>query len=245
MSERLEIRREGRLAHLVLNRPEKRNALDTALCIALADGVEEAAADPAAGAILLTANGKAFCAGMDLDEILEAGGGAADEAHERLFTIGARIDKPLVAAVRGPALAGGMGLAANCHVVVAAEDAIFGLTEIRIGLWPFLVFRAVAAAVGERLAVEMALTGRTFSGREAERYGLAHYVTRADEVEARAREIAEGIAAASPAAIRAGLASVRKSRGKSAAEAGEIARHFREEVMRGEEFREGLRRWRR
>lgn len=251
MSEHLEIRRDGRLVEIALNRPEKRNALNVPLCIALADALEQAAADPQTGAILLTANGKAFCAGMDLDEMLEFAratprpeGDPAAEAHERLFTVGSRINKPLVAAVRGPALAGGMGLAANCHVVVAAEDALFGLTEIRLGLWPFLVFRAVAAAVGERRAVEMALTGRTFSGREAAQYGLAHYAQPAEEVEAKAREIAQGIAAASPEAIRAGMASVRRSRGKSAAEAGEIARRYREEVIQSEAFREELRRWR-
>ena len=86
--------------------------------------------------------------------------------HEQLFTIGVRLEKPMVAAVHGAALGGGTGLVANCHVVVALRDAAFGLTEIRLGLWPFLVFRAVAAALGERRAMELALTGRVFRARK-------------------------------------------------------------------------------
>ena len=86
----------------------------------------------------------------------------------RGFSPSARgFSKPIVAAVAGPALGGGTGLVANCHVVIAGPNATFGLTEIRLGLWPFLVFRAVAAAAGERRALELALTGRIFDAREA------------------------------------------------------------------------------
>lgn len=240
MSDRVETRRDGRLLHITLNRPEKRNALDLALCGELLEAIEAGAADPDIGAILLTGNGKAFCAGMDLDEILNADTGDIDDVHERLFSLAFRIEKPLIAAVHGAALAGGTGLAANCHVVVAEEDARFGLTEIRIGLWPFLIFRAVAAAVGERRAVELALTGRIFGAEEALRYGLAHHVA----PQAEAWKIAADIAEASPTAVRAGLESVRESRGKTWGEAGEIARRLREEVFRSPGFREGIKSWR-
>src|SRR5205085_7178108 len=110
---------------------------------------ESAERDPQIGAIIFTANGKSFCAGMDIEEITHADTGAIGQVHEQLFTIGARLSKPLIAAVHGAALGGGTGLVANCHIVIAGEDATFGLTEIRLGLWPFLVFRAVAGAVGE------------------------------------------------------------------------------------------------
>src|SRR5438477_7547087 len=155
--------REGRLLRLTLNRPEKRNALDAALCRALVSALDEAAADPAISAILLTGNGKAFCAGMDLAEIEQTTGTAEiDAVHEQLFTAGARLPKPLIAGVHGAALAGGTGLVANCHIVVASPGATFGLTEIRLGLWPFLVYRAVAAALGDRRTLELSLTGRIF-----------------------------------------------------------------------------------
>ena len=240
----IEVRRNGRLARVVLNRPEKRNALSLELCRGLVNALEEAAADPGVGAILLSGNGKAFCAGMDLGEILEADTGAIDTVHEQLFTAGLRLAKPLIAAVHGPALAGGTGLVANCHVVVAADDATFGLTEIRLGLWPFVIFRAVVAAMGERRATELALTGRIFGAAEAREYGLADHVVPAAELESRSVEIATGIANASPTAADIGLRFVREIRGKSWQESGEIARRAREEVFRSADFREGVRAFR-
>src|SRR5579885_1059228 len=130
MSTSLLSEREGRLLRLTLNRPEKRNALNLELCQALADACDAADADPGVGAILLEANGKSFCSGMDLKEVLGVDSAAINTAHERLFSVGVRLNKPLVAAVQGAALAGVTGLVAACHVVVAAEDAQFGLTEV-------------------------------------------------------------------------------------------------------------------
>src|SRR5450759_5047694 len=102
MTDLLHSVREGRLLRLTLNRPEKRNALDAALCRALVTALEDAARDPAVGAILLTGSGKAFCAGMDLAEI-EAGADTEEinAVHEQLFTIGSRLAKPLIAGVQG------------------------------------------------------------------------------------------------------------------------------------------------
>ena len=242
MSDILRLSRDGRVAHVALNRPDKRNALSAALCHELVKTLEEADHDPGAGAILLTANGKAFCAGMDLDEIGIAGSEAINQAHEQLFTIGARVSTPIVAAVRGPALGGGMGLAANCHIVVAAEDASFGLTEIRLGLWPFLIFRAVAEAIGERRSIELALTGRTFGGREAVELGLAHEV--AAEPEARAAEIAFAVAESSPTAVRSGMTFVQQARGRDWHSAGQLALHIRNYVFGSPDFEEGIRAFR-
>lgn len=241
MSESLQISREGRLLSLALNRPERRNALNMDLCSALAAALDEAENDAGVGAVLLTGNGKAFCAGMDLHEVLSPSAGDINEVHERIFSAGIRMTKPLVAAVHGAALAGGTGLAANCHIVVAAEDATFGLTEIRIGLWPFVIFRAVAAALGERRATELALSGRTFPAAEAREYGLVHHVVEPAGLIGRAREIAVAIAESSPAAIRTGLAFVRDARGKSWQDAGDLARQMRNQVFRSAAFQEGIR----
>jgi enoyl-CoA hydratase/carnithine racemase len=241
MSESLQISREGRVLDLALNRPERRNALNMDLCSALGAALEEAEKDAGVGAVLLRGNGKSFCAGMDLHEVLSPGGGDINEAHERIFTAGIRMTKPLIAAVHGAALAGGTGLAANCHIVVAAEDATFGLTEIRIGLWPFVIFRTVVAAVGERRATELALSGRIMGAAEAREYGLAHHVVDAGSLMERAREIAGAIAEASPTAIQAGLAFVRDARGRSWEEAGDLARRMRNEVFRSADFQEGIR----
>jgi enoyl-CoA hydratase/carnithine racemase len=242
MSESLQISREGRVLHLALNRPERRNALNLDLCSALGAALEEAANDARVGAVLLSGNGKSFCAGMDLHEVMApSAGGDVNEVHERIFTAGIRMTKPLVAAVHGAALAGGTGLVANCHIVVAAEDATFGLTEIRIGLWPFVIFRTVVAAVGQRRATELALSGRIFPASEAREYGLVHHVVEPAALMQRAQDIAAAIAEASPTAIHAGLAFVRDAGGKSWEEAGDLARRMRNEVFRSADFQEGIR----
>src|SRR3954470_7169063 len=146
----LEASLDRRVLRLTLNRPEKRNALNAALCRALVNAIEEGERDTQVGAILLSGAGTSFCSGMDLSEMLTPAESSLEPLHERLFTIGRAATKPIVAAVHGPALAGGTGVAANAHIVIASDDATFGLTEMRIGLWPFVIFRAVVAAVGER-----------------------------------------------------------------------------------------------
>jgi len=242
MSSLLESARSGHVLHLNLNRPEKRNALNAELCREICEAVDAADADPAVHAILLTGAGKSFCAGMDLAESAAPPDAAEiDVLHERLFTVGARVSTPIVAGVHGAALAGGTGLVANCHVVIASEDSSFGLTEVRLGLWPFLVFRACAAAIGDRRTMELALTGRIFAGREAQTVGLVHEV--AADPPGRAAEIAQQIAGFSALAIRKGMSAVHESKGKSWEEAGEIARRARKEVFHSPEFREGIRKY--
>jgi enoyl-CoA hydratase/carnithine racemase len=250
MSDTLHTVLDGRLLRLTLNRPQKRNALDLELCRALVAALEAAEQDPKVGAILLNANGKSFCAGMDLHEsaVHEIGhdDGALGMLHERLFTIGSRLSKPLIAAVHGAALAGGTGLVANCHIVIASEDATFGLTEIRLGLWPFLVFRAVAAAVGERRTVELSLTGRVFGAAEARELGLLHQVApgSAGDLVAGALEVASALAESSPTAVQSGLRSVQLARGKDWKQAGEISQRLRREVFASPDFQEGVRAFR-
>jgi enoyl-CoA hydratase/carnithine racemase len=238
----LQVSREGRVLRLTLSRPEKRNALNGALCKELVAAIEEGDRDPGVGAVLLRGGGKSFCAGMDLDEMLTPAEAELGEAHERLFTIGRRVTTPIVAAVHGAALAGGTGLAANAHIVVASDDATFGLTEIRIGLWPFVIFRAVVNAVGERRAMELGITGRIIDAREACSIGLAHRVT--SDVEASAGEIAATVAEASPEAMRTGLRFVAEARGLEWNTAGELAQRFRRELFSSADSAEGIRAFR-
>jgi len=238
MSNVLEISQTGRVLRVALNRPDKRNALNAELCRELVRVMEHAANDPHVGAILLAANGKAFSAGMDLSEVGPERSQELTRVHEQLFTLGARMVKPLVAAVQGAALGGGTGLVANCHVVIADENATFGLTEIRLGLWPFLVFRAVSAALGERRSVSLALTGWTFLASEAREMGLVHEVSA--DVQNRAMEVAQEIAGWSPTAIRSGLTFVQQVRGMNWQEAGQVAGRVRNEIFQSADFREGI-----
>jgi enoyl-CoA hydratase/carnithine racemase len=187
------IEQDGRLCRITLAQPEKRNVLDAAACRELLRELTDAAANTGTGAILIEADGPVFCAG-------------AEPEDDSLLTIGGHISKPIVAAVQGVALSGGLALAANAHVVVAAQGTSFGLTSIRDGRWPDAMFRSVAAAMGERRALELGLTGRVFSTPEALAWGLVHYVAPAFELDDRATEIATALANASPEAIRAALA---------------------------------------
>jgi enoyl-CoA hydratase/carnithine racemase len=242
MSFLLESARSGHVLHLTLNRPEKRNALNAELCREISQAVEAADADPDVHAILLTGAGKSFCAGMDLAEISAPPDAVEiDSWQEQLFTMGARVSTPIVAGVHGASLAGGTGLVANCHVAVASDDATFGLTEVRIGLWPFLVFRACTLAMGERRTMELALTGRVFGADEARTHGLVHEV--AADAPGRAAEIAQQIAGFSAGAIQRGMSVARESRGKDLPTAGELARAARKEVFASADFREGIQRW--
>jgi enoyl-CoA hydratase/carnithine racemase len=242
MSSILETSRHGRLLRLALNRPDKRNALNAQLCREVVQAVEEAEREPSIGAVLIAGNGPHFCAGMDLTEVSSDTAAEINLVQEQLFTVGARLSKPLVASVRGAALGGGMGLVGNCHIVVAHPEATFGLTEIRVGLWPFLVFRVLSMGLGERRMIELSLTGRTFDAREACEMGLVHEVT-ADH-EARSLEVASALSECSPTAIRSGLTFVREVRGRDWRTAGEIARRIRDEVFQSTDFEEGRRAFR-
>jgi enoyl-CoA hydratase/carnithine racemase len=236
----LNVDREGRLLRLELNRPEKRNALNRALCLELTAAIEEGDRDKGVGAILLSGAGSSFCAGMDLNEVERD----LEVAHERLFTIGRRVTTPIVAAVQGAAVAGGTGLVANAHVVMASHGASFGLTEIRIGLWPFLIFRSVVEAVGERCAVELGITGRIFDAHEAVRIGLAHHITAAEDLQKRAAETATALAESSSEAIRRGLRFVAETRELNHVEAGAVAHRSRREQFATGDFAEGVRAFR-
>ena len=243
MSDILKISRESRVLRLSLNRPEKRNALSTQLCRELVESLEAAFHDPAVGAILLCGNGKHFCAGMDLGEVATEPAPGSREAeistiHEQLFTIGARAEKPIVAAVTGASLGGGMGLVGNCHIVVAHPEASFGLTEIHVGLWPFFVFRALTLGLGERRVLGLALTGRVFAAPEAREMGFVQEI--ATDPQTRAAEIARTLSEFSPVTIRAGLGFAREVRGQDWITAGQIARRTRDEIFQTPDFAEGI-----
>lgn len=190
----LRIEQDGRLRRITLAGVEKRNLLDAEGCETLLQELREAAADPGTGAILIDADGQVFCSGVE--ECKSAG---------ELFTIGARITKPIVAAVQGVAVSGALALLATAHVVVVAQGTSFGLTDIRQGKWNDELMRAVSDAIGARRALELGLTGRIFSAPEALAWGLVHEIAPAFELDDRATAIGNALANANPDAVRAAL----------------------------------------
>jgi enoyl-CoA hydratase/carnithine racemase len=241
MSASLQVRRQGRLLRLTLNRPEKRNALNAATCAALVQALEQANEASETGAVLLDAAGDVFCAGMDLDEASSPDAAELTDVHGRLFTFASWMRQPVVAAVQGPALGGGVGIVANAHIALAAQGATFGLTEIRLGMWPFVIFRSVSAAVGERRAVELSLSGRIFGSPEAVQYGLVHHATPAFELQDRAAAIALALAESSADAVARGLDFAARSRPLSWEQAAALALSTRREAFASGDFREGVR----
>jgi methylglutaconyl-CoA hydratase len=240
MNESLLISSQGRLRRLTLNRPDKRNALDVAFCRSLVEAIGEAASDPTVGAILLDAKGKDFCSGMDLTEALDADPDEMLPLHQELFSIGAQLRKPMVAVVQGAAVGGGLGLALNAHIVVASSVARFGLPEVRIGLWPYVIFPVVAAAVGERKATELSLTGRIVDAEEACRIGIVDVLVEPEALDERAAGIALELADRSATVIERGLSFVQQIVGLDPVAAEKLAGRFRREAHDSADFRQGV-----
>jgi len=174
------------IATATLNRPEKRNALDAGILNGLRAAVQSAAQDPDVRVLVVTGAGKDFCAGADLaaleamaeQDILQHLGDAETLVH--LFTAMRACPKPIVARVRGRALAGGCGLASACDLIVAEETAQFGYPEVNIGFVPAMVMAILRRNLGEKRALEWVLTGEVLSARQAHEWGLVNRVLPGD-----------------------------------------------------------------
>jgi enoyl-CoA hydratase/carnithine racemase len=236
----LETKQEGRVLRVWLNCAGRRNLLTTQLCRELVQTLDGAEKDGSIGSVLLAGRGDSFCAGMDFSELASGDVEKVSRLQETLFTVGARLTKPLIAAVQGLALGGGTGVVANCHVVIAAEDATFGLTGIRMGLWPFVFFHAVSAAVGERRALALSITGEHLDAAEALRIGLVHQVVRIEELEPCAIELAQNVSNYSSNTLRSGLGFVHSLQGQPWKAAASAGRLLRDEFFKSAEFQANL-----
>jgi len=204
--ETIKLATEGHVAIITLNRPDKRNAISPHMIEELLAAFDELESS-LARVVILTGAGKAFCAGMDLDPLRES----ANESHSqrledsrrtaRLFRRIWSFPKPTIAAVNGAAIAGGSGLATLCDFTLAAPEATFGYTEVKIGFIPAFVSVFLARQIGQKRARDLLLSGRIFDAKEAHEMGLVTMVVAGDCLLGRAREIASAIVAASPSSI--------------------------------------------
>lgn len=197
------------VATVTLNDPEKRNMLSGAMLTELVAAMEEARDSDRVRAVVLTGAGeKAFCAGADL------GGFAADVALiEKHFTsdlfleffrLMPRLGKPSICAVNGHCLAGAMGLALSCDLVIAKEGATFGTPEINVGAFPYMIMAVIYRNVPRKKVNEMMLLGERLSAEQAVEFGIANKVVSAAEFEAAVAEWAGKLAAKSPVLMRLG-----------------------------------------
>ena len=198
---------EGGVATLTLDRPEKRNALNAALIEALTRALERTAADPAVRVVAIRGSGDDFCSGADLEE-LERMSALSEEENladarrlGRLFVALRRHPRPVVAVVRGRALAGGAGLATACDLAIAHEDAELGYPEVLLGFVPAMVMTLLRRKVPEAVAFELAVRGERIDAAEAERLGLFSRVLGDAEFDAEATGYLAELASRPPAAV--------------------------------------------
>jgi enoyl-CoA hydratase/carnithine racemase len=197
------------IARLTLNRPDKRNPIGPATCGELVQALAEIRANEAIRAVVLTGAGTVFSAGGDLSAMQPSPGPRASLVD--LLLAMHDLGKPIIAMVNGAALAGGLGLMVACDLVVAADTATFGTTEIAVGLWPMMITAEITRSVGRKRTLEMMLTGRKLDAAEALACGLVTRVVPAAELEAATHALASELAGRSPAALALGLRAFYRS----------------------------------
>ena len=207
MSERVLAALEGGVLTATLNRPEKKNAIDTPMIDALLTLLERADLDGAVRVVALRGAGGDFCAGMDLSELLASADKSVEANRQaalhfaEIFLRMRRIPKPIVAVVHGRALAGGCGLSTACDLVLATESAQFGYPEVQRGFVPAIVMTLLKRATGEKVAFDLAATGRILGAPEAAGLGLVSRVYEDSDFEDQVSEVLRALAAASPSAL--------------------------------------------
>jgi enoyl-CoA hydratase/carnithine racemase len=207
----LDIALRDNVLWLTITREERRNAMNLALLSALAQALTQAQADRSVRAIVLTGAGsKAFCAGADLHSAQAFTTDYSEPQGQLALALrAARASNiPLVARVNGACMAGGIGLLSMCDIAVAASHAVFGLPEVKVGVFPAQVLSVLQHLIPRRVLVEMCLTGEPISSAQALQYGLVNYVDA--DVDARLDWLLQRLLDKSPAAIRRGLYTLKK-----------------------------------
>ena len=207
MSDRVLVDVAGGVLSATLNRPDKRNAIDTAMIDALLEVLERADLDAAVRVVAIRGAGHDFCAGMDLNELLASADHSLEQNRKaalhfaQVFVRMRRLPKPVVAIVQGRALAGGCGLATACDLILASESSQFGYPEVQRGFVPAIVMTMLRRAVGEKIAFDLAATGRLLNGTEAAAAGLISRVYEDADFEEQAGDVLRVLAESSASAL--------------------------------------------
>ena len=193
---------------IILNRPQRKNALNARLMKDIVDALWEMDRDEKVKVIVIKGQGNVFCAGADMEELIAGDSIMEKRAHKEnvsnmIEAIG-RVSKLVIAQVDGYALAGGCGLAIACDMVIASETATFGLPEIHRALFPMTIMAPISRAIGWKKGMEWYFVGDNISGKQAAELGLVNYAVPSEELEAKTRELAGKIADKSIAALRLG-----------------------------------------
>ncbi len=198
---------DGAVAHLTLNRPDKKNALNDELIADLKAALRRADRDESVRCIVVSGAGSDFCSGADLSALQKISGASVGENLEdarslmELFVLIRELHMPVVAAVRGRALAGGCGLALACDMVLATDSARFGFPEVKIGFVPAMVMAILRRSASEKIAFELITAGEEISAAQAERFGLVNRVFADADFDSELAKFVAGFAKRSRSAV--------------------------------------------
>ena len=240
------IRREGTVFTLTINRAERRNALNEAVAQGLIEGLDAAQADSEARAVVVTGAGPdAFCAGGDLKPAADGAPFSLNAADPRHYVVDLlkRMDAcrlPLIARLNGHALAGGFGLACACDLVVAREDALLGVPEVRVGLFPMMILPYLLRVVPYRTLMELCLSGEPIQAAEAARRDIVNYAVPAAELDSKLSSLLARIVDKSPSGVRLGKQALAKIREMSVDSALEYAQFMLANMARTKDAHEGF-----
>jgi methylglutaconyl-CoA hydratase len=207
--------KRGQVLWITINRPERRNAMNDAVCAGIMAGLTAASADPEMRAVVLTGAGdKAFCAGADL----ASGSGSFKYDYSKvgvpfvaMMKQARNLTLPLLARVNGHAMAGGLGMLGMCDMAIAVDTARFGMPEVKIGVFPMQIMAVLQRLIPSRKLYEMALTGEPISAAEALELGLVNYIVAPEELDAKVDWFLARLLDKSPTSIRRGKYAMRQT----------------------------------
>jgi methylglutaconyl-CoA hydratase len=233
--ETIVVEKDGRVARLWLNRPDVRNAFNAVMIRELRDALRALGGDEALRVVILSGRGTSFCAGADLNWMREIIRFSYDQNLAESLELAAlhwelySLPKPTIARVNGPAIGGGAGFLSACDMAVASTDAVFGLSEVKIGLVPACIAPYVVRRIGESRARQYFLTGERIDARRACEIGLVHAVAEPEKLDGKVGEWVGLLLSSGPEAVAKAKELLRKVPGMDAAE----VRRFTAEMIAG------------
>jgi len=199
---------DGHIATVTLNRPDQRNPLSATMLRDLTSALRWCQQEPDVRVVVLTGAGRVFCAGADLASF-DGEMSGLDKFRSRdlfvdLFVLMADLGKPIVGRVNGHALAGGLGLASSCDILVAVDTATFGTPEINVGIWPMMIQAILSRNIPRKVLLEMEMLGQRMTATQMQSLGVVNRVVPHEQLDSTVSEIAEALARKSPVAMRLG-----------------------------------------
>ncbi len=246
MSEALRIETRGPVAHVTLSRPDVHNAFDDKLVAALRAAADHLAAENAVRVVVLGGEGKSFCAGADLNWMkrmvtyTRAENEADSLAMAEMFHAWNTLPKPVVGRIHGAAIGGGTGLVAVCDIAVAAAEAVFAFSEVRLGILPAVISPFVVAKIGVSAARDLFLTGSRFSADRARSIGLVHHVVDAEAIDDAVERRVHALLAGGPLAQARAKTLIAEIAGHDPAEVRTLTARVIAEARAGDEGQDGM-----